>query len=94
MATAATTSNASAAAASSSSAASGALHSGVAHVYLEDQGIDLQHETVEFAAYDDGTSQLLVVKGGHVFAYDVGSGDAPHNLRWMYPLQVCWGWGS
>lgn len=57
----------------------------LAHVYLVDCGLDLGHEELQFVCYDDATQQLLVVKGNHVFAYDVTAGGA---LKWMYPLQV------
>lgn len=61
----------------------------IAHVYMVDVGPDISHEDVQHISYDDGTSQLLVVKGGHVFAYDVSRGAAgDSSLRWMYPLQV------
>lgn len=61
-----------------------------AHVYLQELGPELSHEDVEHLAYDDATQQLLVVKGGHVFAYDISGGPAGHSsLKWMYPLQVC-----
>ncbi|WIA12365.1 hypothetical protein OEZ85_012414 [Tetradesmus obliquus] len=60
----------------------------IAHVYLLELGPDIGHEEVEFVTYDDATQQLLVVKGGHVFAYDVSKGPAGHSsLKWMYPLQ-------
>lgn len=61
-----------------------------AHVYLLELGPELSHEEVEHLSYDDASQQLLVVKGGHVFAYDV-SGGRPvghSSLKWMYPLQV------
>jgi hypothetical protein len=61
----------------------------IAHVYWLELGPNIQHEEVEFITYDDATQQLLVVKGGHVFAYDVSKGPAGHSsLKWMYPLQV------
>jgi hypothetical protein len=61
-----------------------------AHVYLLELGPELSHEEVDFLTYDDATQQLLVVKGSHVFAYDVSNGPAGHScLKWMYPLQVC-----
>jgi hypothetical protein len=61
-----------------------------AHIYLLELGPELSHEEVDFLTYDDATQQLLVVKGGHVFAHDVSNGPAGHSsLKWMYPLQVC-----
>jgi hypothetical protein len=61
----------------------------IAHVYLLDLGPDLSHEDVDYVTYDDATQQLLVAKGGHVFAYDVSKGPVGDtSLRWMYPLQV------
>jgi hypothetical protein len=61
----------------------------IAHVYLLELGPSIQHEEVEFITYDDATQQLLVVKGRHVFAYDVSKGPAgDSSLKWMYPLQV------
>jgi hypothetical protein len=61
-----------------------------AHVYVLELGPELSHEDVDFMTYDDATQQLLAVKGGHVFAYDVSVGPAGHSsLKWMYPLQVC-----
>jgi hypothetical protein len=60
---------------------------GLAQAYLVDQGVSLSHEEVSLLRYDDATAQLLAVKGGHVFAYDAAAA-GPHNLRWMYPLQV------
>ena len=60
-----------------------------AHVYLFELGPELSHEELDHLTYDDATQQLLVVKGGHVFAYDVSSGPAGHSsLKWMDPLQV------
>eukprot|EP00775_Hariotina_reticulata_P006472 gene6472-6700_t len=60
----------------------------IAHVYLLDLGPDLSHEDVDYVTYDDATQQLLVAKGGHVFAYDVSKGPVGDtSLRWMYPLQ-------
>lgn len=60
-----------------------------AHVYLLELGPELSHEDVDFLTYDDATQQLLVVKGSHVFSYDISSGPAGHSsLKWMYPLQV------
>lgn len=63
-----------------------------AHVHLLELGPELSHEDTDFLTYDDATQQLLVAKGGHVFAYDVSgvAGPAGHaSLKWMYPLQVC-----
>lgn len=61
----------------------------IAHVYLLELGPNIAHEDVEYITYDDATLQLLVVKGGHVFAYDVSKGPAgDSSLKWMYPLQV------
>jgi hypothetical protein len=65
----------------------------IAHVYLLELGPNIQHEEVQFITYDDATQQLLVVKGGHVFAYDVSKGPAgDSSLKWMYPLQVRGAW--
>jgi len=58
-----------------------------AQAYLVSQGVSLSHEEVELSSYDDATGLLLALKGGHIFAYDASAG-GPHNLRWMYPLQV------
>eukprot|EP00798_Chlamydomonas_sp_ICE-L_P005340 gene5340-12935_t len=58
------------------------------HLLAVDQGVCLQDETVDSMTYDDGTMLLLVVKGGVVFAYDLGI-DAPgshEQLAWTYPL--------
>lgn len=69
------------------SGSAGALyHPAVAHIYLVHQGINLSHETLQFLTYDDSSQLLMVVKGGHVFAYET-HGESAHNLRWMYPLQ-------
>lgn len=62
----------------------------IAHAYLVDIGPDISHEDVQHISYDDATAQLLVLKGGHVFAYDVSKGpvEGGSALKWMYPLQV------
>ena len=55
-----------------------------------DQGLHLEHETLEFMSYDDATAALLVIKGGVMFAYDLSPGVAPGSadqLKWTYPLQ-------
>jgi len=59
------------------------------HVYAADQGLGLSEETVEALHYDDTTQLLLAVKGGVVFAYDMGgdTGGSPDTLVWTYPLQ-------
>ncbi|EFJ40813.1 hypothetical protein VOLCADRAFT_99285 [Volvox carteri f. nagariensis] len=63
----------------------GTLH----HVVAIDQGLHLEPETLSYWGYDDGTSTLLVVKGGLVFAYDLSPGvtpGSPEQLRWTFPL--------
>jgi hypothetical protein len=92
-----------AAAAPASAAAALPAGAATAHVHLLELGPELSHEDVELLSFDDASQQLLVVKGGHVFAYGIGSGGssggggggaaaaagAAHGaLRWMYPLQV------
>mmetsp|Transcript_36491 Transcript_36491/g.81224 ORF Transcript_36491/g.81224 Transcript_36491/m.81224 type:complete len:809 (-) Transcript_36491:999-3425(-) len=60
----------------------------LAHVYALDQGLNLQHETVELMTYDDATQLLMVIKGGVVFAYDLAL-DSPgqqEQLLWTYSL--------
>lgn len=66
------------------------VHQALAHVLALDQGLHLEPETLEFMAYDDASSSLLVIKGGVMFAYDLSAGVAPgsqEQLKWTYPLQ-------
>lgn len=65
-------------------------------MYLSEVGPELSHEDVDTLTYDEPSGQLLAVKGGHVFAYDVSAAAGSSSpadggggaLRWMYPLQV------
>ncbi|GLC43165.1 hypothetical protein PLESTB_000856200 [Pleodorina starrii] len=73
----------------SAAAAGGNGNGALYHVAAVDQGLHLEPETLSYWGYDDGTSTLLVAKGGLVFAYDLSPGVAPgsqEQLRWTFPL--------
>ena len=68
---------------------SGLSHTAVAHVRAAEQGLNLQHDTVDCMSHDDVSGLLLVAKGSVVFAFDL-AGQRPQGchdqLRFATPL--------